>query len=80
MTQFYSDPSREDNPHALPDCEAFFMDDDLCADFNRGASMTEGTYTPGWYWWARQPGCLASGDPIGPFDTRRAAMDDGRGL
>ena len=30
----------------------------------------------GWYWWACFPGCLPDSDPIGPFETEQAAIDD----
>ena len=35
MTQFYSDESRENDPHALPDCEVFEID-------NKGRSVDTG--------------------------------------
>lgn len=31
---------------------------------------------PGWYWWACYPGCLPDGDPMGPFETEQAAIDN----
>lgn len=34
------------------------------------------TLTPGWYWWASFPGCLADGDPMGPFPTDEGAYLD----
>jgi hypothetical protein len=32
MTQAYFDPSREDDTHALPDCEVFYADDLISED------------------------------------------------
>jgi hypothetical protein len=36
--------------------------------------------TPGWYWWACQPGCLPDGDAVGPYgsevETLGAARDE----
>ena len=31
---------------------------------------------PGWYWWACFPGCLPDGDPAGPFESEKNAIDD----
>ena len=61
--QFYSDPKRENDAHALPDMEVFY--------FNHRTD-------PGWYWWACFPGCLPDGDAMGPFDTEGEAIDDAR--
>lgn len=30
----------------------------------------------GWYWYSCFPGCLPDGDPSGPFDTSREALED----
>ena len=30
----------------------------------------------GWHWWACFPGCMPDGDPVGPFDTEREAIED----
>ena len=32
----------------------------------------------GWYWWACHPGCIADGEPCGPFATSKEAYMDGR--
>jgi len=70
MTQIYSDPEREDDAYALPDCEVFYHDGD-------GAADGDGRPLPaGWYWWACFPGCLPDGDPVGPFDTEAEAIAD----
>jgi hypothetical protein len=72
MTQAYSDPSREADPHALPDIEVFYADssDDWEIDGEREPMQ------PGWYWWSCFPGCLPDGDPCGPFATEAEALAD----
>jgi hypothetical protein len=72
MAQAYSDPTRESDPHALPNIEIFHQPDDG-AITPSGAAMDAG-----WYWWACFPGCLPDGDPIGPFDTAAEALADAR--
>jgi hypothetical protein len=70
VTQFYSDPSRESDPTALPNCEVFYADD-----------LTDDEGEPleaGWYYWYCFPGCLPDSEAIGPFETRAAAMQDAR--
>ena len=72
MPQHYSDPSRESDPHALPNVETF--------------EVESGTFSPGrtwavqsgWYWQACFPGCLPDSDPVGPFDTEAEALADAR--
>lgn len=66
MTQVYSDPTRESDPHALPNIEVFKNLEP--ADFAG----------EGWYWWPCFPGCLPDGDPVGPFDTEAEAIADAR--
>jgi len=77
--QAYSNPSRESDPHALPDVEVFYM------NANDIAAASQGTYwhedessyaEPGWYWWPCFPGCLPDGDPNGPFATQAEALAD----
>lgn len=77
MTQAYSDPSRESDPHALPDVEVFYrtaraivLDDWRHED---GELMGEG-----WYWWYCLPGCMPDSEPNGPFDTEAEALADAR--
>lgn len=69
MTQFYSNPARQNLPHALPDCEVFFISQDELSEY---ADLD----SAGWYWWACFPGCLPDSDPIGPFDTESEAVQD----
>ena len=70
--QFYTDPTLETNPHALPDAEVFHS---LDYRAEHGAWLPE----PGFYWWPCFPGCLPDGDPIGPFETEDEAIRDARG-
>ena len=71
MSQYYSDPSREDYPYALPDVEVFYAAEgelqrcDCCDDEPSGE---------GWYWWTCFPGCLPDGAPEGPFATKAEAV------
>ncbi len=69
MAQAYSDPSREADPHALPDIEVFYVN---------GKSGAAGDFTDlfekGWYWWSCFPGCLPDSDPFGPFATEAEAL------
>jgi hypothetical protein len=79
--QAYSNPSREPDPHALPDVEVFYV--------TRGASgqgyvgetiiddnQTEEPLEQGYYYWFCFPGCLPDSGPIGPFDTQEDALAD----
>lgn len=75
MSQQYSDPTRADDPYALPDVEVFYHD----GTSEPGDCWTDGDGEPfpaGWYWWSCFPGCLPDGDPIGPYDTEQAALED----
>jgi hypothetical protein len=77
MAQAYSDPSRENDPHALPDIEVFHMDKTDISE----AQWLDGDNElrePGWYWWACFPGCMPDSDPVGPFDTEAEALADAR--
>lgn len=73
MSQHYSDPRRESDPHALPDLEVFY---------HRNGSGTCGRTVPGmedgWYWWPCFPGCLPNGEPSGPFASEEEALADAR--
>lgn len=71
MGQFYFDPARESDAHALPDAEAFYVKpgEKACEWVDQG---------PGWYWWPCFPGCLPDGDPTGPFKTEAEAIADAR--
>lgn len=69
MSQFYSDPSREADPHALPNCEVFYV-------AQGEMENEEGEHlAPGFYWWACFPSCLPDGDPMGPYATEQEAIE-----
>lgn len=85
MSQAYSDPKREADPHALPDIEVFYQAWAICNHCGRqtreadtckrcGAILPE--HVPGWYWQSCFPGCLPDSDPIGPFATEQEALAD----
>lgn len=82
MSQAYSDPERESDPHALPDIEIFYLDqqelDDLKSDPATLWSDDQNAL-PGYYYWFCFPGCLPDSEPIGPFDTEEEALEDARG-
>jgi hypothetical protein len=67
--QVYSDPSRESEPHALPNVEVFHTD-------NYPAEDCEEPLADGWYWWPCFPGCLPDGEPMGPFKSAADALAD----
>ena len=74
--QAYSDPTRESDPHALPDVEVFALSQ-LEANYNLENldHADENTLTvAGWYWWSCFPGCLPDSEPFGPFDTEAEAL------
>jgi hypothetical protein len=75
MTQAYSNPARENDPHALPDVEVWKHEcNGDCDSTERNDETTCGG--PGWYWWPCFPGCLPDSDPIGPFATEAEALAD----
>ncbi len=81
---FYTNPTREPDPHVLPDAEVFYVD---AESYNERHSIfwaigkqTTNSDDPadytGWYWWICFPGCLPDSDPNGPFDTEKLAIAD----
>ena len=83
MSQFYTDPTRESDPFALPNAEVFYRtqtaiqsDKALGYDCWQDAGEPDGSFSDGWYWWSCFPGCLPDSDPVGPFDTEQDAIDD----
>ncbi len=73
--QTYSDPSREDDAHALPDIEVW------CHDGSDDITDDEGEPMPaGFYWWSCFPGCLPDSEPFGPYDTEAEALADAQDL
>lgn len=79
MAQFYSDPSRAADAHALPDCEVFHLS---AADIKSGDMRDDDgdRYKPGWYFWFCFPGCIPDGAPLGPYDTQDEAIASARAL
>ncbi len=74
MTQFYSDPTRESDTYALPDCEVFYRT--LAENTEFGTCDGDGEPMPaGYYYWFCFPGCMPEGDPMGPFKSEQAAID-----
>ena len=79
MTQVYSDPTRENDPYALPDIEVFALSE-LEASYNRHSIQETdcdsclGLTEAGWYWWPCFLGCLPDGEPNGPFDSEEEAI------
>ena len=69
--QVYSDQTREDNDHALPDIEVFYSYTDVPA-WGEDIEPIE----PGWYWWPCFPGCMPDSEPVGPFATEEEAIAD----
>ena len=91
--QAYSDTSRENDPHALPDLEVFYMnvrdfveashdtwmaERTLEIEPSQFSNLTDCSELEGWYWWICYPGCLPDSNPIGPFDTENEALADAR--
>lgn len=77
MTQAYSDPNRESDPHALPDIEVYFFDPDVDPPMIDGEGCEA---LRGWYWWTCTPGCLPDSDASGPFATMDEALADAQGM
>jgi hypothetical protein len=63
--QFYTDSRREDDPHALPNAEVFYIEKNQVNELETG-----------WYWWSCFPGCHPDSDPFGPFKTQEEAIAD----
>lgn len=87
--QAYSDPKREDDPHALPDLEVSYHE---CKCPKEWVNEGEGNGyfacdherrdcdgPSGFYWQSCSPGCLPDSDPCGPFGTEAEALADARG-
>ena len=87
MSQIYSDPARENDPHALPDVEVFYrtlaenIADEWVGETRCAAHRIDDNevWEAGWYWWSCFPGCLPDGEPNGPFTTEAEAVADAQG-
>ncbi len=71
--QFYTDPSRENDPHALPNAEVFQHDPNQC---DTAIVCHFDGMAAGYYWWSCFPGCLPDSEPTGPFVTEAEAIAD----
>lgn len=77
MTQIYSDPERENDPHALPNIEVFEVDYGLNVEnLSEDLHKRPGSEVIGWYWWSCFPGCLPDDEATGPFATKEEAIAD----
>jgi hypothetical protein len=85
MSFEYSDPKREEDPHALPDIEVFRVPE----DYDLGDNDVRGRYGlsyacageepgPGWYWWSCFPGCYPDSEADGPYFSAEAALQAAR--
>ena len=70
MSYEYTDPTKEDDPHALPDVEVFLVPDDYTVTFEDGSQAEE----LGYYYAYGFPGCLWDSDPEGPFESYALAL------
>lgn len=70
MPYEYSDPTRASEPHALPNVEVFWDDDDNGRNFDSEGEPV----APGWYYAFGFPGCLWDGEPSGPYATEAEAL------
>ena len=68
----YSNPTREEDPYALPDIEVWHASEYPPED---GEALEEG-----WYWWACLPGCLPDSDPAGPFAAYDESLADAQDM
>jgi len=73
MSMEYSDKERETDPYALPDIEVFQVPEDYQPETEDGEELESG-----WYYWFCLPGCLPDSDPIGPFESEKAALKAAR--
>ena len=76
--QAYSDPSRESDPHALPDLEIFYAE---AGEIEPSEDFYPGEIEPseaGFYYWYCFPGCMPDSEATGPFATEDEALEDAR--
>lgn len=79
MTYFYTDTLREHDPFALSDAEVFYIGETDGITLHEDSPLfNDFDLAPGHYWWPCFPGCLPDGDPIGPFLSEVAAIQDAR--
>ena len=84
MAQHYTDASRENDPHALPDIETFLVDRKGYVGGlpfvmpHEPGEPAMGIAEPGWYFWFCFPGCLPTSEPEGPYKTEDDAVEEAR--
>ena len=94
MSYYYTDQSREQDPHALPDVEVFeacALDCENCGEATVQYPITRTGYldcphcaeigitdNPRWFYAFGFPGCLWDSDPVGPFETEAEALKAAR--
>lgn len=74
---YYSAPAREEDPHALPDVEVFYIDARKARQNTKLAALDRGgdaLQEEGWYWWLCFPGCLPDSEPDGPYASEADAL------
>jgi hypothetical protein len=76
VTYYYSDPSRESDPHARPDFEVFEQKEP--GRVMGGVPNDEPLWEAGWYYAWGSVGCLWDSDPVGPFPSEQAAIEAAR--
>lgn len=83
MGYHYSDPERENDPHALPDVETFYVtaseiitaeSDSVWYEMMSNDRNADADSLAGYYYWLCFPNCLPDGDPVGPFSSESAAL------
>lgn len=77
MSQIYTDPKRESDPHALPNAEVFRVRAGLGDQCPLGIDHDDAdcVHQHGWYW-QHAPDRRGAGVPIGPFPTEAEAIAD----
>jgi hypothetical protein len=80
MTQFYSDPAREGDRWALPDCEVFYRTAEECAEYFTPEFEDDTPPEAGFYFWFCLPGCMPDSEPYGPYLTEQDAINAARDL
>ena len=69
MPYYYTDQSREADPHALPDVEVFEADQEP-----REVEKASWFQGDGFYYAHGSPGCLWDSDPVGPYESEEQAL------
>ena len=70
--QAYSNPAREEDPHALPNVEVFYLTSEEAEFCFREADCD--IPEAGYFYVFSFPGCLPDSEPVGPFKTADEAL------